>query len=455
MSVPDWWIVCKRQARHVAVASWIPTVPPCRREQEISSRHVWFSLSSSGSYPLISIHSKTRAPEKGKGYRDKPDHSTNSGTEFLKRLGKQRNDILADIIQWQKEQERFLGLENDAGSNENPDAEMGETEEAVVANNTEVGDPSHVGGEPLELSAQAFIDYAKDKFFYAGGSALFMFEFTTEGLKEHLRGLIGRVKRTEWEELTSTSVAQSASNAVNSLMQQFSGNAVAVSKFILFEAYSRVEVEARLIAAVETVAIATGNPTLQGWAFELKQLEIIKSVLKGNGTDIGRKVVESEHGLVFQPISNCEAHYDGTTLIQKGPQPLGTGTVIWCLKWNQGCFDVAFFKAGTLLTLQFTVSADHSIKLQYIKDLKEAVESHVSESVETLVHVGVVGDSNNVANFTFKNPEGCGRSFWTLDFSVTASKSSALFASQEKPENYSATTLQTYQVFTKKRHSSE
>ncbi len=33
-------------------------------------------------------------------------------------------------------------------------------------------------------------------------------------------------------------------------------------------------------------------------------------------------------------------------------------TVIWCLKWNhQDCFDAAFYKDKTLLTLQFT---DHA-----------------------------------------------------------------------------------------------
>ena len=382
-----------------------------------------------------------------------------TNTEFLKRLLTHRSEIHADILPWQQERERSLGLENDAGSDETQDAEMDETEEGVVGINSEAGNPSpppNAGAEPLELSTPAIIDYANHKFFYAGGSARFMFEYTTEGLKTQLQKLVARLKQSEWEEFTTTSVAPSASNVVNSLMQQFSGNAIAVSKFILFEAYNRVE--ARLIAAVETVANTTGNPSLQGWAFELKQLEIIKSVLKGNEADIGRKVVESKEGLVFQPISSCEAHYDGTTLIQKGTQSLETGTVIWCLKWNQGCFDVAFFKAGTLLTLQFTVSADHSIKLQFIKDLKEAVESHLSESVGECIHVGVVGDPNNTANFTFKNPEGCGRSSWTLDFTVTASKSSALFASPEKAEkaeNYSATTLQTYQVFAKKRQSSD
>ena len=38
-------------------------------------------------------------------------------------------------------------------------------------------------------------------------------------------------------------------------------------------------------------------------------------------------------------------------------------TVIWCLKWNhQDCFDAAFYKDKTLLTLQFTT--DHTQTMQ-------------------------------------------------------------------------------------------
>ena len=371
--------------------------------------------------------------------------------KFLGRL----TGLLGDILQWQKERERILEQEDAETSNDEQveDVKMSEATEAGVEDRVE----DRVSVAVNDLMDRAVQDYATHKYFYAGGSARFMFEYTTDQLKDYLKMCIGRVKPAEWEEFTSATLAPQASDAVNSLMQQFSGKAVAVSRYILFEAYDHVE--GRLVQAVQAVADATGNPSLKGWAFELKQLEIIKSVLKQSELDIAGKgkAVASKEGLIFRPVPNHEADYDGNTLTPKGAESLDdTGTIIWCLKWNQGCFDVAFFKSKTLLTLQFTVSADHSLKLQYIKALKEAIEVHSSGSlaVETCIHVGVVGAAANFTKFKFKSPEGGGRSSWKPDFTVKAGKTSALFAlKEEQKERYSVTQLADYQVYTKKRPS--
>ena len=104
------------------------------------------------------------------------------------------------------------------------------------------------------------------------------------------------------------------------------------------------------------------------------------------------------------------------------------------------------------MTLQFTVSPDHSLKLQYIKALKEAVEIHGSLNVKTCVHLGVVGSAANFTDFKFKAPEGGGRSTWDLDFTVNTSKATALFVSKEEQEDsFAATPLLNYKIYTRKR----
>lgn len=358
--------------------------------------------------------------------------------KFLRRL----TSLLEDILQWQKQRERILEQE-DAGTNDDDE----QAEDVIMSEATK--DRVTVAVDNLkDLAVQ---EYATRKFFYAGGSARFMFEFTTDQLKNFLDSYTSRLKPAGWEEFASASLAPQASNAVNSLMQQFSGKAVAVSRYILLEAYDQIE--GRLVQAVQAVADATGNPLLKGWAFELKQLDIIKSVLKQSKLDGGVKVVGSKEGLAFRPVLNHQADYDGITLTPRGEDSLdNTGTIIWCLKWNQGCFDVAFYKSRTLLTLQFAVSADHSLKLQYIKALKEALEVHSSLAVETCIHVGVVGPAANFTNFKFKSPEGGGRSSWNPDFTVKAGKTTALFALKEElTESFSASPLAEYQVYTRRR----
>ena len=50
-------------------------------------------------------------------------------------------------------------------------------------------------------------------------------------------------------------------------------------------------------------------------------------------------------GLLFFPTSR-QAEFDGAGM---APAIVADGTVIWCQKWNQGCFDVALYFEKTLI----------------------------------------------------------------------------------------------------------
>jgi hypothetical protein len=64
------------------------------------------------------------------------------------------------------------------------------------------------------------------------------------------------------------------------------------------------------------------------------------------------------------------------------------GTVIWCQKWNQRCFNVAFYFNAALITVQFTLQESHSLKLQFVRKLWDALKKE-NLPLHNCVHVGV------------------------------------------------------------------
>lgn len=261
--------------------------------------------------------------------------------------------------------------------------------------------------------AESFDETAEDriimdamtmKFFFAGGSARFMFAVDIESLQDYLAKECDRV--TDWLAFAKGQVAARSTNAINSLMQKFSSTkvgesdkCVAVSKYVMFRAYEGCRDE--LTKAVSAAADATNNPALLGWAFELSQLDLIHAAYKSQHTTNGVKQSVGNDCFRMSPL--YEAHFDGQFIKEQAVQ---NGTVIWCTKWNQGCFDVAYYSDNTLITIQFTISQTHSLKLQYLKILRDALNT-VKAKVTTVVHVAVV--KTDVEQFKFDYPQGSGK----------------------------------------------
>ena len=170
--------------------------------------------------------------------------------------------------------------------------------------------------------------------------------------------------------------------------------------------------------------------------------------------------VVSQDSLCFCPRHTV--YYDGNEIRRFGSTaPLTDGTVIWCMKWNQGCFDVAFVKGNTLLTLQFTISPAHSLKIQYITALKDEMERK-SVVFDTVNHIAVLGgddedagykpDEDTFSSFEFQSPEGCGkvsRSTTDVSFTVNTFKSRQLTRTEKTDlsENLAATKLVQHPVY--------
>jgi hypothetical protein len=260
--------------------------------------------------------------------------------------------------------------------------------------------------------------YVENRFYYAGGCARFMFNYTVEQLKEELSQLVEQMSETDWTAFKSSAIPSGTSDAVNSLMQRFTGSnrigkCTAVSRYILMQAYEQCGSD--MIKAVTIAAEQTSNPALKGWAFELQQLEVIKKVLN---TELETTSVVSDKIFTFRP--SYEAHYDGENLRWKHSQ--AGVTVIWCMLWNQGCFDVAiYFDDGTLVTIQFTIAKEHSLKLEYVTALRKALKDS-NHAVNRAFHIGV----RDEGDLKFKSPTGTGFVYNTFDFEVNVRASPKL-----------------------------
>jgi hypothetical protein len=115
------------------------------------------------------------------------------------------------------------------------------------------------------------------------------------------------------------------------------------------------------VKAVKAAAVWSKNPAMKGWAFELEQIELIHMSFESNLSRQNmwtrwwwtwwdqehRRFITNKQGLSFRPDSEIEFDEENLTTIGD----VQDGTIIWCLKWNQGCFDVAFYKEKTLFTL--------------------------------------------------------------------------------------------------------
>ena len=245
------------------------------------------------------------------------------------------------------------------------------------------------------LSAQEVV---QAKYFYAGGSARFMFQFHLGKLKEDLDSRMKRVDQGDWQSFTQKSVSSGTASAVNTLMQQFGRTCTPLSKYVLFCAYEKCKTA--LVKSVRAAAQQSSNPALAGWAFELEQIDLIRLSYESNSDN----PVFVTNGMGFSLRPTSEAAFDETYLTSGD---VIDGAVIWCQKWNQGCFDVAFYVENTLITVQFTLQKSHSLKPYYIRKLRDALEEK-GLLLQNCVHVGMREKDWNDMTFIWETA-GTGR----------------------------------------------
>ena len=259
----------------------------------------------------------------------------------------------------------------------------------------------------------SLFDVLKAKYFFAGGSARFMFQFELEELRGQLDERLQKLGSTDWISFAQGQVSSRTPTAVNTLMQQFSKRCTPLSRYVLFCAYDHCKEE--LVKSVRAAANAVDNPALKGWAFELEQIELIRSSLES--PEALPSFVTNGLGFSFRPLKKID--FDSKIIAAESATIPTEGTVIWCLKWNQRCFDAAYYQDTTLITLQFTVSEEHTLKPAYIRKLRDAMVEK-GANIDNFVHVSV----SKANGFQFEvDTAGTGRQGTTdqhPDFTINA-----------------------------------
>ena len=283
----------------------------------------------------------------------------------------------------------------------------------------------------MEVTLEWLISLLKRKYFYAGGSARFMFDYSIDELigstktqpQNSVFGkLCGRMTQEDWSSFAQLKISSSTPSSVSSGMQLIDGKYIPVSEYFLHVAHK--ECKEQLTASVRAAADSSNNPALKGWAFELEQLDVIEQVIK---TD--PRILVSEDRALVLPISSGETTtYDGRSV----ENVTSDAFTIWCSRWNQGCFDVAFYVKPNLFTMNFTVAESHSLKINPLRDLKDALEKS-KKTVSSLSHIAVVEEKAKCDSFSFDEAEGVGKSVATVEFSVQTARSQKLIANTTPP----------------------
>jgi len=189
-----------------------------------------------------------------------------------------------------------------------------------AGNEDDTNDAENEDGEDMDTNDAEnkddafFLMLLERKFYYAGGSARFMFDHTMQDLVQVVfPKLLGRMTRELWTAFSTLCIHAGSDSTVNSMMQVLRPTDPAqrcvfpVSKYILYKAYEECGKE--LVCAVKAAAIKTNNPSLRGWAFELEQIELIRSAVKEQ-----KAGVKNTSGDLVLPTAMTKVTYDGRSL---------------------------------------------------------------------------------------------------------------------------------------------
>eukprot|EP00543_Licmophora_paradoxa_P005022 CAMPEP_0202444158 /NCGR_PEP_ID=MMETSP1360-20130828/3297_1 /ASSEMBLY_ACC=CAM_ASM_000848 /TAXON_ID=515479 /ORGANISM="Licmophora paradoxa, Strain CCMP2313" /LENGTH=616 /DNA_ID=CAMNT_0049060079 /DNA_START=720 /DNA_END=2571 /DNA_ORIENTATION=+ len=341
-----------------------------------------------------------------------------------------------------------------------PETDTGDGD--VMMEDSEENNRQEKGGVQSEAQGDMErLDWLKSllprKHYYAGGSARYMFEYSIDQLtvstktkKSIFERISDRMTVNDWKAFAQLNISSSTPASVSSGMQRIGAQYIPVSEYFLHLAHQRCKAE--LTKSVRAAADESNNPALKGWAFELEQLDVIEHMIE---TDA--KVLVSEDDAFRLPVPSESITYDG---IRFKSNPQGNAFTVWCSRWNQGCFDVAFYNASKLITLNFTISSTNSLKLNPLRDLVSALQVS-GKSVTSVSHIAIVENKANCNDFKFDGAEGGGKIVEQSLFSVETARSQKLKATisahlqshvESKPPTYGHP-LKTVTVYPRERTS--
>ena len=220
------------------------------------------------------------------------------------------------------------------------------------------------------------------KYFYAGGSARWMFALNVTEVIEDAFSSLSKV--TDMNLLLSGLQGSKSGTSVNHLLQQdLEGKTFIVSEYVLRQLVSKCET--RFIREATSYSYQLHNPSFDGWIFELDFLFQLRLVEKGILT-----IRNGQQDEIWQVSRRIPFHKEdelkgkkikehGKPEVHENKMGLQPGDWLLPQRWNQGCYDAVQilpqspnvptnFHIGVRF-VQVTRGESHSLKLRYPRAL--------------------------------------------------------------------------------------
>eukprot|EP01126_Amoeba_proteus_P023598 TRINITY_DN2369_c0_g6_i1.p1 TRINITY_DN2369_c0_g6~~TRINITY_DN2369_c0_g6_i1.p1 ORF type:complete len:447 (+),score=84.18 TRINITY_DN2369_c0_g6_i1:437-1777(+) len=238
-----------------------------------------------------------------------------------------------------------------------------------------------------------------NKFYYAGGSARWMFDFNSDEVSSFILAYIEKV--TDFESLSSSFVGTKSSVAINHLFIADKNKA----SFLVSEFAARTLADKCAVSFFSQARSSTlaSNPAFDGWILEADFLYQVRRAEKGSGLillDFDEKAKANPSPTIRWEAA-CRIRFDK---VQDLTAPYDENTWLIPNRWNQGCYDAIQIINKGLRVVQVTRADSHSLKLRYVVELlNELVKNN---TIEILEIVFVFPSDKDPNTFHLKYPVG-------------------------------------------------
>ena len=205
-------------------------------------------------------------------------------------------------------------------------------------------------------------DLLASKFYFAGGSARYMFELTTNQVIDDITQAVSEVPNVQ--ALLFNQVGERSTNAVNRLFALFlSGNYYRKS---IVSAFAATELAAVVgpdeISLFRNIWQNDLNPSVDGSLFELWFFVTLRST-----------------GLVVYDNSGNQYRWKRSQVVTIDPQnipDISSELCWWKPKaWNQGGYDALYMEGGHVYFFQISKSKKHKLKLRFFAEILSRIQS--------------------------------------------------------------------------------
>jgi hypothetical protein len=243
---------------------------------------------------------------------------------------------------------------------------------------------SSVDGEDEDEKLQS-------KYFVAGGSARWMFQFTLKDAIDDIKTQISKVG-TDAALLLKGLAGERSNTSISHLFCSFNEATFIISEFATRALAEKCE-ESFLISARNSKLAQ--NPSFDGWILEaefLYRLRAKEVKVYKNNKDVHLSVAEKFSFVDFSDIQ----------------KPLSLDNVWFIpMRWNQACFDcVQALPDFGFRFIQVTRSMTHTIKKKYVVDFLNHFVDTLSIKVNLIEFWFVVPNQEEYDKFRPKTPEG-------------------------------------------------